>query len=150
MEKRQFYISQFDYLDRIVLPFPQFDYKNKDTFQDVISQKIVETKFRVAAISRILNRFIDLKPFPLLPKSPVQNSFTPHRIIMTHGNNSLEKEGTLNTMNFVTRPRTGRREEKEKEEKRDESVEAKGNRSHFFTIDERDRTLLKGSSRRLV
>lgn len=67
MEKRQFYISQFDYLDRIVLPFPQFDYKNKDTFQDVISQKIVETKFRVAAISRILNRnrFIDLKPSPL-------------------------------------------------------------------------------------
>lgn len=65
MEKRQFYISQFDYLDRIVLPFPQVDYKNKDTFQDVISQKIVETKFRVAAISRILNRFIDLKPFPL-------------------------------------------------------------------------------------
>lgn len=52
MEKRQFYISQFDYLDRIVLPFPQFDYKNKDTFQDGI-QKIVETKF--AAISRILN-----------------------------------------------------------------------------------------------
>lgn len=69
---------------------------------------------------------------------------------MTRENNSLEKEGTLNTMNFVTRPRTGRREEKEKEEKRDESVEAKGNRSHFFTIDERDRTLLKGSSRRLV
>lgn len=67
MEKRQFYISQFDYLDRIVLPFPQVDYKNKDTFQDVISQKIVETKFRVAAISRILNRnrFIDLKPSPL-------------------------------------------------------------------------------------
>lgn len=67
MEKRQFYISQFDYLDRIVLPFPQVDYKNKDTFQDVIIQKIVETKFRVAAISRILNRnrFIDLKPSPL-------------------------------------------------------------------------------------
>lgn len=66
MEKRQFYISQFDYLDRIVLSFPQFDYKNKDTFQDGI-QKIVETKFRVAAISRILNRnrFIDLKPSPL-------------------------------------------------------------------------------------
>lgn len=66
MEKRQFYISQFDYLDRIVLPFPQFDYKNKDTFQDGI-QKIVETKFRVAAISRILNRnrFIDLKSSPL-------------------------------------------------------------------------------------
>lgn len=64
MEKRQFYISQFDYLDRIVLPFPQFDYKNKDTFQDGI-QKIVETKF--AAISRILNRnrFTDLKPSPL-------------------------------------------------------------------------------------
>lgn len=66
MEKRQFYISQFDYLDRIVLPFPQFDYKNKDTFQHGI-QKIVETKFRVAAISRILNRnrFIDLKSSPL-------------------------------------------------------------------------------------
>ena len=44
-------------------------------------------------------------------------------------------------MNFETRPRTGRREErkKKKKEKRDESVEAKGNRSHFFTIDERER-----------